>query len=62
MVPSQFLVLLGTNTGTFSNPFVVSLSNHERSHFDKPVLSDRSSFDTLRTNEAEGLSVNGSGL
>ncbi len=29
------LVLCGTNTMTISHPFVVSLSNHERSHFDK---------------------------
>jgi hypothetical protein len=35
---------------TFTRPFVVSLSNHERSHFDEPVLSGVSPFDALRAN------------
>jgi len=45
-------------------PFVVSASNRERllaaenPPFDEPVLSDRSSFDTLRTNGVEGLRAN----
>ncbi len=32
---ARSLVLPGTNTVTFPHPFVVSLSNLERSHFDK---------------------------
>jgi len=33
--PPPTLVLPGTNTVTFPHPFAVSLSNLERSHFDK---------------------------
>ena len=36
------LVLPGTNTVTFPHPFVVSLSNLERSHFDKLSANDGS--------------------
>jgi hypothetical protein len=47
--------------GELVEPFVVSSSNHERQHFDKHVLSVRSSFDKLRTSGSEGLSANGTG-
>jgi hypothetical protein len=42
---------------TFPHPFVVSPSNHERSHFDGPVLSEISPFD--RANGVDGLRANG---
>jgi len=35
------LVLPAANTVTFPHPFVVSLSNHERSHFDKLSANGR---------------------